>query len=108
MPQPMTDFLASRVTEVSFAMATILVLFAGDYLTDTLLIKRIRNRNVMIRTTIFLCYVLLALPLMTVFSARVLAALVLAPLGGYAWVLLAGFFLLSAVLLSMKYRMKMF
>ena len=108
MNQPITDFLASRATEVSFAMATILVLFAGDYLTDRFLIKRIRKRNVIIRTTIFLCYVLLALPLVTVFSARALAALVLAPLGGYVWVLLAGFFLLSGVLFSLKYRMKMF
>jgi hypothetical protein len=108
MPQPIADFLASRVTEISFAMATIMTLFAGDYLTDKFLIKRIRKRNVMIRTTVFLCYVLLALPVATVLSARVLAALVLAPLGGYAWVLLAGFFLLSGVLFSLKYRMKMF
>ena len=108
MPQPITEFLTSRVTEVSFGMATILMLFAGDYLTDRFLIKRIRKRNVMIRTTVFLSYVLLALPLVTVFSARVLATLVLEPLGGYLWALLAGFFLLSAVLLSVKYRMKMF
>jgi hypothetical protein len=108
MPHPITDFLVSRVTEISFAMATIVMLFAGDYLTDRFLIKRIRKRNVLIRTTVFLSYVLLALPLLTVFSARAMAALVLAPLGGYAWVLLAGFFLLSAVLLSLKYRMKMF
>ena len=99
MPQLITDFLASRVTEVSFAMATIMMLFAGDYLTDRFLIKRIRKRNVIIRTTIFLCYVLLALPLVTVFSARALAALVLAPLGGYVWVLLAGFFLPGDTLL---------
>jgi hypothetical protein len=108
MPQPITDFLASRVTEISFAMATIMTLFAGDYLTDRFLIKRIRKRNVLIRTTVFLCYVLLALPLLTVLSARALAILVLAPIGGYAWVLLAGFFLLSGVLFSLKYRMKMF
>jgi hypothetical protein len=108
MPQPITDFLASRATEISFGMATILVLFAGDYLTNRFLIKRIRKLNVLIRTIVFLCYVLLALPLVTVFSARVLAVLVLAPLGGYAWALLAGFFLLSGVLFSLKYRMKMF
>jgi hypothetical protein len=108
MHQPITDFLVSRVTEISFGMATILVLFSGDYLTDRFLIKRIRKRNVLIRTIVFLCYVLLALPLLTVFSARVLAALVLAPLGGYLWVLLAGFFMLSGVLVSLKYRMKIF
>lgn len=108
MPQPIADFLTDRVTELSFGMATIVMLFAGDYLTDKFLIKRIRKRNVVIRTTVFLSYVLLALPLVTVFSARMLAALVLEPVGGYLWALLAGFFLLSAVLLSLKYRMKMF
>jgi len=108
MPQPIADFLTDRVTEISFAMATIMMLFAGDYLTDRFLIKRIRKRNVLIRTTVFLSYVLLALPLVTVLSARVLVALVLEPVGGYLWALLAGFFLVSAVLLSLKYRMKMF
>jgi peptidoglycan/LPS O-acetylase OafA/YrhL len=108
MPQFVTEYLDSKITEISYTMATVLMLFAGDYLTEVLIIKNIRNRNLLARTGLFLGYTLLALPMLTVASARALESLVLEPLQGYLWILLLVFFLFSGVLLSLKYRMKLF
>ncbi len=101
-------FLDSRITEVSYTMASVLMLFAGDYMTDRFVIRRIRKRNILVRTVLFLAYVLLVLPLLTISTAQGLASLVLEPYRSQLWLILLGFFVLCGVLLSLKYRMKLF
>lgn len=108
MLQSITLYLDSKVTEISYTMASVLMLFAGDYLTQRLVLPAIRRRNILVRTGLFFSYVLAGLPAMTVGFAQVMALLVLEPLRGYLWPLIIGFFLLSGTLLSLKYRIKLF
>lgn len=103
---PASDYLIARIPETSFLIASILMIFASDYLFSAFLLRRLKKRSFITRTLIFVLYALLALPAMTVLGAYILRVHVLEPFSDRIILVMLACFLLIGVLLSIRYNMK--
>ncbi len=100
-------FLFARIQEISFLIASMLMLFTSDLIMGRVLLRRLKKSNFFTRTLVFVLYCLLALPAMTTGTAYLLRALLLTPLRKYIIVIIVLSFVVTGVILSLRYNMRM-
>lgn len=99
--------LIDLIPEVSYLIATVLIIFASDFVAERVLIGYLKKMTFFTRTVVFLLWGLAALPAATAGLAFLLRRFILQPYSNWIILLLAGFFLLIAVLLNVRYNIKM-
>ena len=99
-------YLITRIPEISFFLATILMFFISDYIMEYFLKKGLKKINFVTRTITFLLYGLIVLPALCAACAIVLQNVVLYPYQKWIVLVLLAFFLFLGILLSMRYNMK--
>ncbi|MBI2957614.1 MAG: hypothetical protein HYY32_02105 [Chloroflexi bacterium] len=83
------------------------MVFLSDQLMGRVLIKRLKKLTFFSRTAVFVAYSLLALPAMTIAGAALLRYTVLEAFQEWMLPALALAFLLTGVLLSSRYNMRL-
>ncbi len=104
---PISGYLIAKIPEISFLLSSILMIFAGDYVMENFIIKRMKKQNFFTRTLLFLLYALLIFPTLTTGGAFLLRAAVLYPLKESIILVLAISFVTVGVFLSIRYSMKL-
>ncbi|MBI2853783.1 MAG: hypothetical protein HYX87_02540 [Chloroflexi bacterium] len=102
-----SDYLASRIPEISYLLASVLMIFASDFVAEHFFIRRLKKMSFLSRTGVFLLYGLLVLPTATTLAALLLKRLILDPYKEWLILTLVGFFLIAGVMLSIRYNIKM-
>lgn len=96
--------LVQRIPEVSYLVASALMVFTSDFAAESFFKSKLKKMSFLSRTATFLLYGLLVLPAATAGVAALLRSLVLNPHQQWLIVILLGFFILIGVLLSWKYH----
>jgi len=99
-------YLTTRIPEISFFVATILMFFISDYIMEFFLKKSLKKINFVTRTIIFILYGLIVLPGLCAVCALFLQNAVLYPYQRWIVLVLLAFFLFVGILLSLRYNMK--
>lgn len=97
-------YLVDKIPEISFLLSTVLISFGSDYIMENFLKKSLRKMNFLTRTSIFLLFGLLMLPVLCTACALFLQKTVLYPYQSWIVLVLLAFFLLFGILLSLKYN----
>jgi hypothetical protein len=101
-----SEYLIARIPEISVLLATMIMVFVSDLIMGRLLLKRLREMGFISRTIIFVLYCLLVMPSLTVFGAMLIKSVALEPLKDWIILFLVVAFLLTGILLSLRYKMK--
>jgi hypothetical protein len=99
-------YLVTKIPEISFFLATILMFFVSDYIMEYFLKKSLKKMNFLTRTIIFVLYGLLILPVLCAYCALLLQNSILYPYQRWIVIVLIASFLVIGILLSIRYNMK--
>lgn len=100
-------YLVEKIPEVSFIIATMLMIFAGDYIMELLVKNGLRKMNFIARTIIFILYGLIVIPALSTICAVFLQDAVLYPYKSHILLVVIISFVVVGILLSVRYNMKL-